>query len=127
VKITQLKPTATPASPAVPVRGTQGQEARAPRERLDLYQRELLLDTVIQTTPLVMVLTNSVGRIVYSNIAARQLFHGGRKLEGLDFPALLADSPPPLRDALRGDEDTLFKWTSPASRRFITCRSASFI
>jgi len=44
------------------------------RERLDLYQRELLLDTVIQTTPLVMVLTNSGGRIVYSNIAARNCF-----------------------------------------------------
>ena len=72
------------------------------RERLDLYQRELLLDTVIQTTPLVMVLTNSVGRVVYSNVAARQLFHGGSKLEGLDFPTLLSDTPAPLREALSG-------------------------
>src|ERR1700730_8966776 len=78
------------------------------RERLDLHQRELLLDTVIQTTPLVMVLTNSAGRIVYSNIAARQLFHGGRKLEGLDFMALLEQSPAPLREALTGNVDTLF-------------------
>jgi nitrogen fixation/metabolism regulation signal transduction histidine kinase len=78
------------------------------RERLDLHQRELLLDTVIQTTPLVMVLTNSSGRIVYSNIAARQLFHGGRKLEGLDFMTLLEQSPAPLREALTGNADTLF-------------------
>ena len=78
------------------------------RERLDLHQRELLLDTVIQTTPLVMVLTNSAGRIVYSNIAARQLFHSGRKLEGLDFMALLQQSPAPLREALTGNTDTLF-------------------
>jgi two-component system nitrogen regulation sensor histidine kinase NtrY len=78
------------------------------RERLDLHQRELLLDTVIQTTPLVMVLTNSAGRIVYSNIAARQLFHGGRKLEGLDLAALLEQSPAPLREALTGNADTLF-------------------
>jgi two-component system nitrogen regulation sensor histidine kinase NtrY len=78
------------------------------RERLDLYQRELLLDTVIQTTPLVMVLTNASGRIVYSNIAARQLFHNGRKLEGLDFAGLIADSPPAMREALGGDGDTLF-------------------
>jgi nitrogen fixation/metabolism regulation signal transduction histidine kinase len=77
-------------------------------ERLDLNQRELLLDTVIQTTPLVMVLTNSAGRIVYSNIAARQLFHEGRKLEGLDFMALLEQSPAPLREALTGNADTLF-------------------
>jgi nitrogen fixation/metabolism regulation signal transduction histidine kinase len=78
------------------------------RERLDLHQRELLLDTVIQTTPLVMVLTNSAGRIVYSNIAARQLFHGGRKLEGLDLVALLEQSPAPLREAVTGNTDTLF-------------------
>jgi two-component system nitrogen regulation sensor histidine kinase NtrY len=78
------------------------------RERLDLYQRELLLDTVIQTTPLVMVLTNTAERIVYSNVAARQLFHGGRKLEGLDFPNLLAASPAALRDALSATGDTLF-------------------
>ena len=78
------------------------------RERLDLYQRELLLDTVIQTTPLVMVLTNTSGRIVYSNVAARQLFHEGRKLEGLSFQALVADSPAPLREALTAAGDTLF-------------------
>ena len=78
------------------------------RERLDLHQRELLLDTVIQTTPLVMVLTNSAGRIVYSNIAARQLFHHGRKLEGLDFMGLLEQSPAPLREAVTGNTDTLF-------------------
>lgn len=78
------------------------------RERLDLYQRELLLDTVIQTTPLVMVLTNAAGRIVYTNIAARQLFHGGRKLEGVDFPQLLQSSPAPLREALSAAGDTLF-------------------
>jgi len=78
------------------------------RERLDLYQRELLLDTVIQTTPLVMVLTNVAGRIVYSNIAARQLFHSGRKLEGLEFPTLVAAAPAPLREALSATEDTLF-------------------
>lgn len=78
------------------------------RERLDLYQRELLLDTVIQTTPLVMVLTNTAGHIVYSNIAARQLFNAGRKLEGLNFPTLLADCPAALREALSGNGDTLF-------------------
>src|SRR5579862_5872145 len=51
------------------------------RERLDIYQRELLLDTVLQTTPLALTLTNAAGRIVYGNIAARQLLRGGRKLE----------------------------------------------
>jgi two-component system nitrogen regulation sensor histidine kinase NtrY len=78
------------------------------RERLDLHQRELMLDTVIQTTPLALVLTNAGGRIVFSNIAARQLLHGGRKLEGLDFDAVLAEAPAPLREAIQGGTDTLF-------------------
>ena len=78
------------------------------RERLDLYQRELLLDTVIQTTPLAMVLIDDGGRVVYSNVAARQLLHGGHKLEGLDFDSVLAATPAPLREALGSDGDTLF-------------------
>ncbi len=78
------------------------------RERLNLHQRELLLDTVIQTTPLGLVLTNAGGRVVYSNIAARQLMLGGRKLEGLAFADVIAPAPAPLREALGGEADTLF-------------------
>jgi two-component system, NtrC family, nitrogen regulation sensor histidine kinase NtrY len=77
-------------------------------ERQSLYQRELLLDTVIQATPLSMVLTNASARVVYSNVAARQTFLGGRKLEGLSFDELLDASPEPLRHAVEGGSDTLF-------------------
>ena len=55
-----------------------------------------------------MVLTNASGRVVYSNLAARQTFLGGRKLEGLSFAELLAASPEPLRHAVAGEADTLF-------------------
>jgi nitrogen fixation/metabolism regulation signal transduction histidine kinase len=78
------------------------------RERLDLHQRELMLDTVIQTSPLALVLTNANARIVFSNISARQLLGGGRKLEGLDFSEVLKQAPGPLRDAITGGTDTLF-------------------
>jgi nitrogen fixation/metabolism regulation signal transduction histidine kinase len=78
------------------------------RERIDIYQRELLLDTVLQTTPLALTLTNVAGRIVYGNIAARQLLRGGRKLEGLVLEELLEQSPAALREALKGAGDTLF-------------------
>jgi nitrogen fixation/metabolism regulation signal transduction histidine kinase len=81
---------------------------RLRQERLDLYQRELLLDTVVQTTPLALVLTNAGGAIVFGNIAARQLFAGGRKIEGLELARLLAQSPAPLREAVEGGVDTLF-------------------
>jgi nitrogen fixation/metabolism regulation signal transduction histidine kinase len=77
------------------------------RERLDLYQRELLLDTVIQSSPLSMLLTDAGERIVYSNVAARQLLNAGRKLEGRAFGAVLANTPAALREAIGGGGDTL--------------------
>jgi len=78
------------------------------RERFDLYQRELLLDTVLQTTPHALVLSDDRDRIVYGNIAARALLHGGRKLEGLQLEALLREQPLELRTAVAGTDDTLF-------------------
>jgi two-component system nitrogen regulation sensor histidine kinase NtrY len=81
---------------------------RLRRERLDLYQRELLLDTVVQTTPLALVLTNANDHVVFGNIAARQLFRAGRKIEGIRFAGLLAEAPQVLREAVEGGVDTLF-------------------
>ena len=44
-------------------------------ERMSIYQRELSLDTVIQSTPVALILTNANGHIVYSNIAAKTLLN----------------------------------------------------
>jgi nitrogen fixation/metabolism regulation signal transduction histidine kinase len=77
-------------------------------QRQHLAQRELLLDTVVQNTPVALVLTDAGGHVAYANIAARQLLGQGRSLQGLAFEALLADAPAPLRDALAAGEDALF-------------------
>ena len=77
-------------------------------ERQSLYQRELMLDTVIQTTPLALVLTNDGDAVLYSNTTARQLFGEGRKLEGERFSRYLAVAPAPLREAIERGGDTLF-------------------
>jgi two-component system nitrogen regulation sensor histidine kinase NtrY len=45
-------------------------------QRLDLVQRELLLDTMVQNTPVAMLLVAELAAprtIVYANLAARQL------------------------------------------------------
>jgi two-component system, NtrC family, nitrogen regulation sensor histidine kinase NtrY len=76
-------------------------------ERQHLGQRELLLDTVVQNTPHALVLTEPRGHVVYSNIAARRLFDGGRRLEGQRFDVLLEQSPPPLREAVDDGQDRL--------------------
>ena len=80
-------------------------------QRLALVQRELLLDTMVQNTPVAMLLvgdsaSNSV--IVYANLAARQQLHQGRKLEGHHLPQILAQAAPALVEALARGGDGLF-------------------
>jgi two-component system nitrogen regulation sensor histidine kinase NtrY len=90
------------------VAGYNGLGTKLRTQRQDLYQRELLLDTVIQASPLAMVLTNATGTILYGNLAARQLLGGGHKLEGLAITPLLEHAPHALREALEGTRDQLF-------------------
>jgi len=77
-------------------------------ERQTLLQRELLLDTVIQATPLALVLTSDAGAVIYANLAARRLFLGGQPLEGHRFNALVESADEPLQEAIAGGRDTLF-------------------
>ena len=77
-------------------------------ERQDLFQRELLLDTVVQNTPNALLLADSRDHVVYSNVAARQLLNGGRRLEGLTLEHVLAESPAALREAVDAGHDAIF-------------------
>jgi len=99
-------PQTTPLRRLVEAYNGIGQVLRTQRQ--DLYQRELLLDTVIQATPLALVLTNSHDTVLYANLAARQVFGEGRKLEGFAFARLLEALPAGLRAAFAEDRDSLF-------------------
>jgi nitrogen fixation/metabolism regulation signal transduction histidine kinase len=81
-------------------------------QRQGLAQRELMLDTMVQNTPVAMLLTSSGGdglrRVVFSNLAARKLLRGGWKLEGQRLDDLLLDMPPALREAVARGGDSLF-------------------
>jgi nitrogen fixation/metabolism regulation signal transduction histidine kinase len=81
-------------------------------QRLDLVQRELLLDTMVQNTPVAMLLVMEPSRgqrtIVYGNLAARQLLSAGRKLEGHALDEILAQTAPALIEALARGGDGLF-------------------
>jgi two-component system, NtrC family, nitrogen regulation sensor histidine kinase NtrY len=76
--------------------------------RETLVHRELLLDTMVQNTPVAMLLCDPGGRIVYGNLAARKLLSGGRRLEGLALDALLDAGPESLREAVSRGRDGLF-------------------
>ena len=82
-------------------------------EHNDRYQREILLETVLETTAMAVVLCNEALRIVYANGAARDLFGGGRKLDGQDFRAILAAAPPAFRQAIEQETDAIFSVEKP--------------
>jgi nitrogen fixation/metabolism regulation signal transduction histidine kinase len=77
-------------------------------QRAHLVQRELLLDTVMQNSPVALVLVDAQERIAYANIAARHLLSEGRSLNGLRFGEALALAPPALRGAVSAQGDSLF-------------------
>jgi nitrogen fixation/metabolism regulation signal transduction histidine kinase len=77
-------------------------------ERQHLFQRELLLDTVVQNTPTALALVEEGGHVVYANIAARQLLNGGRTLNGEMFDEIVAAAPEPLARAIASGGDGLF-------------------
>ena len=77
-------------------------------QRLDLVQRELLLDTMLQNTPVAMLLISERGPIVFANIAARQMLNQGRKIEGHSLDTILQQVSISLRDAINKGGDGLF-------------------
>ena len=76
-------------------------------QRLALVQRELLLDTMVQHTPVAMILVDPSRRVVHANIAARKLLGDGHRLEGKAFDALLDATDEAVREAFaRGGDGT---------------------
>ena len=77
-------------------------------QRLALVQRELLLDTMVQNTPVAMLLVDPSRRVVHANLAARKLLGEGHKLEGQSFDALLERTPVAVREAFERGGDGMF-------------------
>jgi len=77
-------------------------------QRAHLVQRELLLDTVMQNSPVALLLVDANERVAYANIAARHLLSEGRSLQGLRFQDALKHAPPGLIGAAAQNADSLF-------------------
>jgi two-component system, NtrC family, nitrogen regulation sensor histidine kinase NtrY len=78
------------------------------QQRAHLVQRELLLDTVMQNSPVALVLVDANDRIAYANISARHLLSEGRSLQGLKFNDALTRAPAALQGAAAESGDSLF-------------------
>lgn len=76
-------------------------------QRSDIYQKELLLDMILQRTPVAVLLINAADRIVYSNAAARELFANGSRLDGHRFTDVTNRVAEPVREVLTARSDAL--------------------
>ena len=81
-------------------------------ERQSIYQKELMLDKVMQNSPMAMVLTNDRGFIVYANLAARKLISHNRPLEGNHLPTLTDKLPEALTRVVKDGKETLLQLDS---------------
>ncbi|WP_301003667.1 ATP-binding protein [Arsukibacterium sp.] len=77
-------------------------------ERASLYQRELLLDTVLQSSPSALVLTNHADTVLMCNPAACQLLNNNKKFTGSKLSAL-TDIAAPLQQALQHQQQGLIR------------------
>jgi two-component system nitrogen regulation sensor histidine kinase NtrY len=91
-------------------------DAQLEAQRSAGERREGVLRTVVETTPVAMVLFGEAGNIIFTNRSARDLFFEGRAVEGQNFLSMLARAPLSLRQALLSDGDELFSVEGPAER-----------
>lgn len=82
------------------------------QERASLYQRELMLDRVLQSSPSAMLLTDHNGAVLMSNPAARQLLHDGRAFDGSKLHEV-AKAIPALQQALSNKVQGLIRLEQP--------------
>lgn len=74
-----------------------------------LYQRELMLDKVLQNSPEVLLLVNDREQVVFSNWAARHFFAlSSTKLEGMSLKDLIQHAPEGIGDVISQGKAGLF-------------------
>ncbi|WP_341502450.1 ATP-binding protein [Gallaecimonas sp. GXIMD4217] len=78
------------------------------QERQHIYQRELMLDTVLQSSPLALLLVDQRERALYANPVARQLLAGGKAVNGLSLDELAELAPAAVLEAMAQQRDGLF-------------------
>lgn len=97
------------------------------RERAHIYQRELLLDTVIQSSPQSLLLVDQGDHIIYANSSARHLLNRGKPIQGLTLERLLPGCPQELADAIEKKEDGLFSYSDGDNTQTMHIGNSTFV
>lgn len=97
------------------------------RERAHIYQRELLLDTVIQSSPQALLLVDQNNFVIYANSSARHLLNRGKPIQGLKLESILPQCPPELAAAIERREDGLFSYSKDDSTHTQHIGNSTFV
>ncbi|WP_043317547.1 PAS domain-containing sensor histidine kinase [Microbulbifer sp. HZ11] len=97
------------------------------RERAHIHQRELLLDTVIQSSPLALLLIDQSNHIIYANTSARHLLHDGKALQGHLLKQILPHCPPELSEAIEGKQDGLIRYLDGERNHTLHISNSTFV
>ncbi|WP_444921103.1 sensor histidine kinase [Microbulbifer sp. CnH-101-G] len=97
------------------------------RERAHIYQRELLLDTVIQSSPQALILVDQSDHIIYSNSSAKKLLNRGKPIQGLLLQQLLPNSPGEIANAIEKWENGLFNFTDSHGTHSMHIGNSTFV
>ncbi|MCX2780882.1 ATP-binding protein [Microbulbifer thermotolerans] len=97
------------------------------RERAHIYQQELLLDTLIQSSPQALLLVDQGDHIIYSNSGARHLLNRGKPIQGLTVKRLLPHCPQELADAIEKKKEGLLSYSENGETRTLHLSNSSFV
>ncbi|WP_295801552.1 ATP-binding protein [uncultured Microbulbifer sp.] len=97
------------------------------QERAHIHQRELLLDTVIQSSPLALLLIDQGEHIIYANTSARHLLYGGRPLQGHTLAQVLPHCPPEIAQAIEQRQDGLTSYLDQESSHTLHISNSTFV
>ncbi|WP_288132617.1 ATP-binding protein [Microbulbifer sp.] len=97
------------------------------QERAHIHQRELLLDTVIQSSPLSLLLIDQSKHIIYANTSARHLLHAGKPLQGHQLEQILPHCPPELAQAIEQQQDGLTSYLVNETTHTLHISNSTFV
>lgn len=80
-------------------------------ERQYIYQREMLLDKVLNASPMVMILVDHRNRVTFTNHSAQQTFAMKGSIVGHDWDALVDSLPMEFQGALKSRGESIITLT----------------
>lgn len=96
-------------------------------ERQHVYQRELLLDMIIQNSNMGVVLIDQEDRVIYSNSFAKEMLNAGKPINGMCLSDAIKATPDLLRERIAQRQDGLFRVKESSGDELYHMTTGSFM